>query len=293
VLDKRPKGARPIEPPTKCPSCGEKVEREEDTPYIRCLNPACPAQLKERLRWFCHRGQMDIEGMGEVLIDQLVEHGLLHEFADLYKLTPDAIAALTSEVEQGGKTVKRTVGEKVAKKVIDNIAKSRGQPLDRLLAALGIRHVGNRVAHVLASHLGSLDAISAASEEQLSEIHEIGPAIAKSVHDFFSSKSGQKTIADLKAVGVDPQMEVVKAERTENLPLTGKTIVVTGTLKNYSREEIQETIQKHGGRASSSVSKKTDFVLAGDEAGSKLDKAKQLGVRVVSEAEFQRMIAPS
>lgn len=290
VVEKRPKGAQPVEPPERCPSCDSQVEREADTPYIRCLNPACPAQLKERLRWFAHRGQMDIEGLGDVLIDQLVEQGLVKDFADLYQLKAEQIAGLTSEVEQNEKLVTRTVGEKVAAKVVANIEKSRQQPLDRLLAGLGIRHVGNRVAHVLASHLGSLAGLSAASTEQLSEVHEIGPAIAASVHSFFSSDAGQRTVADLQAAGVDPQMEIVKSEATANLPLSGKTIVVTGTLKNYSRESIQTAIQQNGGRASSSVSKKTDYVLAGDEAGSKLEKAKQLGVKVIDEAEFDRLI---
>lgn len=290
VLEKRPKGARPVEAPKRCPSCGEKAEREADTPYIRCLNPACPAQLKERLRWFCHRGQMDIEGLGDVLIDQLVEQGLVHEFADLYKLKAEQIAGLTSEIEQNEKKVTRTVGEKVASKVVANIERSREQPLDRLLAGLGIRHVGNRVAHVLASNFGSLAALSAATAEQLGEVHEIGPAIAESVHNFFSSQAGKKTVADLKAVGIDPQMEVVKPEAAANLPLAGKTIVVTGTLKNYSRESIQAAITKSGGRAAGSVSKKTDYVLAGEEAGSKLDKARQLGIPVIDEAEFERLI---
>ena len=290
VVEKRPKGAKSIEAPKRCPSCDAKVEREEDTPYVRCLNPMCPAQLKERLRWFCHRGQMDIEGLGDVLIDQLVEQDLVREFADLYKLKAEQIAGLTSEVEQNEKKVTRTMGEKVAAKVIANLNKSRGQPLDRLLAGLGIRHVGNRVAHVLASHFGGLAALSEASIEQLSEVHEIGPAIADSVHSFLSSESGKKAVADLKAVGIDPQMEIVKPEAVANLPLAGKTIVVTGTLTNYSRESIQAAITSNGGRASGSVSKKTDYVLAGEEAGSKLDKAKQLGIPVIDEAEFERLI---
>jgi DNA ligase (NAD+) len=290
LVEKRPKGARAVQPPKRCPSCDAQVEKDVDTPYIRCLNPACPAQLKERLRWFCQRGQMDIEGLGDVLIDQLVEQGLVREYADLYKLRADEIAGLTSEVEQNEKTVKRTVGEKVAAKVIANIDKSRQQPLDRLLAGLGIRHVGNRVAHVLASHFGSLAALSAASAEQLSQVHEIGPAIAASVHEFFSNAAGKRAVADLQAAGIDPQMEVVKPEEAAALPLAGKTIVVTGTLKSYSRESIQEAIQKNGGRASGSVSKKTDYVLAGEEAGSKLDKAKQLGIPVIDEAEFERLI---
>ena len=290
VEAKRPKGAKPVEPPKKCPSCGEKVEREADTPYIRCVNPACPAQLKERLRWFCQRGQMDIEGLGDVLVDQLVEGGHVREFADLYKLRAETIAALTSEVEQGDKVVTRTVGEKIAAKVIDNIDKSRQQPLERLLAGLGIRHVGNRVAYILASNFGSLGALAKASVEELSAVNEIGPAIADSVHDFFSNPAGKRTVADLKAVGIDPQMEVKKAAAASG-PLAGKTLVVTGTLKKYKRDEIEALIQQHGGRAAGSVSKKTDYLIAGDEAGSKLDKAKKLGVQIIDEAEFDRLIS--
>ena len=291
VPEKRPKGAKPIEPPKKCPSCGEKVEQEADTPYIRCVNPACPAQLKERLRWFCQRGQMEIEGLGDVLVDQLVEGGHVREFADLYKLQAETIAGLTSEVEQGDKVVRRTVGEKVAKKVVENIDRSRQQPLERLIAGLGIRHVGNRVAYVLASHFGSLGALLKATAEELGEVHEIGPVIADSVHDFFASHAGKKTVADLKAVGIDPQMEVKQAATSATGPLAGKTIVVTGTLKKYKRDEIEALIQKHGGRAAGSVSKKTDYLVAGEEAGSKLDKAKKLGVKVIDEAEFDRLIA--
>src|SRR6478672_1846375 len=174
VVGKRPRGAKPIEAPKKCPSCGAKVEKEADTPYIRCLNPACPAQLKERLRWFCGRSQMDIEGLGDKLVDQLVDRGLVKTFADLYRLKPDDVATLGGEVEQNDKVVKRTVGEKVAQKVVANIEKSRHQGLDRLLAGLGIRHVGNRVAYVLASNFGSFDALEAATQEQLAEVNEIG-----------------------------------------------------------------------------------------------------------------------
>jgi DNA ligase (NAD+) len=290
LTDKRPKNAKPIEAPGKCPSCGSKVEREADTPYIRCVNPACPAQRKERLRWYCHRGQMDIEGLGDALIEQLVASELVDDFADLYKLKVEDIAPLASEVEQHGKTVRRTVGEKVAKKVIDNIAKSREQPLERLLAGLGIRHIGNRVAHVLATNFGSLDALSAATEEQLSDVNEIGPVIADSVHDFFHSAPGKRTISRLQSAGIDPQQEVIRPEAAEDLPLAGKTLVVTGTLTKYSREEIQTLIQQHGGRAAGSVSKKTDYVVAGAEAGSKLDKARQLGIQVLSEDEFERLI---
>jgi DNA ligase (NAD+) len=290
VKDKRPKGAKAIDPPAKCPVCGQKTEREADTPYIRCVNPACPAQVKERVRWFCGRGQMDIEGLGDVLVDQLVERGHVHTFADLYKLKPDDIATLGSEVEQGGKTVKRTVGEKVARKVIDNIENSRKQSLDRLLAGLGIRHVGNRVAYVLASHFGSLDAIAAATQEQLSSVNEIGDVIADSVHDFFHNDAGVKTIDQLKSAGINPILSQPRAEARGSLPLDGKTVVVTGSLTKFDRKEIEDIIVKLGGKASGSVSKKTSFVVAGESAGSKLDKAKELGVEVIDEAEFTKRI---
>jgi DNA ligase (NAD+) len=283
VVEKRPKNAKAIDPPLKCPVCGTKVEKEPDTPYIRCVNPACPAQLKERLRWFCGRSQMDIEGLGDKLVDQLVDRGMVKTFADLYRLKADDLASLSSEIEQGDKTVTRTVGEKVAAKVVKNIENSTKQGLDRLVAGLGIRHVGNRVAHVLAAHLGSLDAIAAATAERLSEVNEIGPVIAESVYDFFSNEAGKKTIKELKSVGVDPKMQTTP--RDEQV-LAGKIIVVTGTLEKFDRKEIEDFIVKLGGKASGSVSKKTSFVVAGESAGSKLNKAKELGVEVITEDEF-------
>lgn len=290
VPEKRPKGAEPIEPPKKCPSCGSKVEQEADTPYIRCVNPACPAQVKERIRWFCGRTQMDIEGLGDKLVDQLVDRELVQTFADLYKLTIDDIANLGSEVEQNEKKVKRNVGEKVATKVIQNIEKSRSQGLDRLIAGLGIRHVGNRVAYILASNFGSLDALEAATQEQLAAVNEIGEVIADSVHDFFHNTAGRKAVEALKKVDIDPKMEVKKPEVTANLPLAGKTIVVTGTLPTLSRPQIEEMITKLGGKASGSVSKKTSFLVAGEEAGSKLAKAKELGIEVLDEAAFLKRV---
>src|SRR5207247_306522 len=177
---------------------------------LYCPNPACPAQVKERLRWFCHRGQMDIEGVGEKLVEQLIDRGMVKTFADLYRLKEEDIANLSSEIVQEGKTVKRTVGEKVAAKVIANIAASRDRGLDRLLAGLGIHHVGTRVAHVLAQNFGSLDALAAASCEELAQVHEIGEVIAGSVHDFFHNPAGKHTVAALKKVGVNPKMKVVR-----------------------------------------------------------------------------------
>jgi DNA ligase (NAD+) len=279
--------------PEACPVCGKKVEVLDAGIELYCPNPACPAQVKERLRWFCHRGQMDIEGVGDKLIDQLVERGMVKTFADLYRLKDEEIATLGSEVVQEGKTVKRTVGEKVAAKVVANIAASRERGLDRLLAGLGIHHVGTRVAHVLAQNFGSLDALAAASSEELAQVHEIGDVIAESVHDFFNNPAGRKTVAELKNAGVDPKMKVVK--RTEaglfdapsaDQPLAGKTVVVTGTLEKLDRKGIEELVLKLGGKASGSVSKKTSFLVAGENAGSKLDKAKELDVEVIDEATF-------
>lgn len=284
VPDKRPKGAKEVQPPTKCPSCGEKVEKEADTPYIRCVNPACPAQLKERLRWFCGRSQMDIEGLGDKLIDQLVDRGMVKTFADLYELKAEQIAALTSETDAGEV---RKVGEKTAAKVVANVENSRKQGLDRLLGGLGIRHVGNRVAYVLANHFGSMDAIAAANEEELSAVDEIGPVIAESVREFFASHAGKKTLQSLQSAGIDPKFAKPAAAE---LLLSGKTIVVTGTMKTLDRKEIEDLIVKLGGKASGSVSKKTTYVVAGESAGSKLDKAKELGVEVISEAEFLKRI---
>src|SRR5213075_1458953 len=295
-IEKRARGAKPVEPPTKCPECWTKVEREalpEEMGVYRCVNtecdafyerkkvkranlpekcpvcekkveildagidiycpnPACPAQVKERLRWFCGRTQMDIEGIGDVLVDQLVERGLVKTFADLYKLKPDDISSINSQVEQDEKTVTRTVGEKVANKVIANIENSRSKPLDRLLAGLGIPHVGNRVAYVLAKHFSSLDAMIAADQEQLSRVHEIGPVIAQSVHDFFHNPAGLAAIKQLQAVGVNPAMEK-EPQPKGGLPLAGKTIVVTGTLEKLQRTEIEDLILKLGGKSSGSV----------------------------------------
>jgi DNA ligase (NAD+) len=244
--------------------------------------------MKERIRWYTHRGQMDIEGLGDKLIDQLVERGLVKTFADLYRLKLEDIATLGSEVVQDGKTVKRTVGEKVAKKVVDNITASKERGLDRLLAGLGIDHVGTRVAHVVATHFGSLDAIESATREQLSSVQEIGDVIAESVYDFFHSKAGKSAIDALREVGIDPK--TAKPQAAGDLPLAGQTVVVTGTLQKFDRNEIGELIVKLGGKAAGSVSKKTSFVVAGENAGSKLDKAKELGVEVLTESQFLERI---
>lgn len=287
VAEKRPKGARKIEPPKVCPSCGSKIElTDEDAPVssdaaepkkkranvaLYCVNPECPAQFREKLKWFCGRGQMDIEHVGEKLIDQLVDHGLVKTFADLYRITREQLMEL------------ERMGEKSAQNVVDSIQGSRKQGLDRLLAGIGIRHVGNRVAMILAKAFGSLEGLSKATKEQLSDVHEIGPAIADSVHDFFHNAAGKAVVSELRAVGIDPRVEV---EPEGPKPLAGQTVVVTGSLAKFKRQEIEELIGKLGGRASGSVSKKTSFVVAGTDAGSKLDKARELGVEVITEDQF-------
>ena len=275
VKEKRPHHVRKIEAPQKCPSCGAKTHKEADTPYILCINPACPQQLKRTLRAFCGRGQMDIERLGEVLIDNLVDAGALKTFADIYRLKKEDVLKL------------ERMADKSAQNVMDSIAAARDRTLDRLLAGLGIRHVGNRVAFVLAQNLGSLDKLKEATAEDLSKVHEIGPVIASSVYEFFHDKASLKAVNELQEVGIDPKMASPPAA-AGGLPLAGKTVVVTGTLESFSRQEIEELIQKLGGRAAGSVSKKTDFVVAGAEAGSKLEKAKQLGVTVLDEREFRK-----
>jgi DNA ligase (NAD+) len=271
---KRPTDAAAIVAPASCPSCGQPVQKEPDTPYIRCDNPECPAQLKERLRWFAARGQMNIERLGEVLIDQLVDRGRLETFADIFTLGPDELLQL------------ERMGAKSAQNVIDSIAAARDRPLDRVLAGIGIRHVGNTVARVLANRFGSLDAIAAASVEQLAGTHEIGDVIAESVYTFFASDAGRHTIASLQKVGIDPKQEVLADADRADLPLNGQTVVATGTLESFDRESIESRIRALGGKSSGSVSRKTSFLVAGEKAGSKLDKARELNVPVLSEAEF-------
>jgi DNA ligase (NAD+) len=275
VKSKRPGKTREIEPPGKCPSCGARTEKPADSPYTLCINPACPAQLRGRLRWFCARGQMNIEGLGPALIDQLVEHGLVKTFADIYRLKKEDLVNL------------ERMAEKSARNVIDSIDAARERGLDRLLAGLGIRHVGNRVAFVLAENFGSLAALGTATAEELSNVHEIGEVIAQSVHEFFHNPAGVGTIEQLKSVGINPTM---KKKPAAQLPLAGQTIVVTGSLEKYDRAEIEELITRLGGRASGSVSKKTSFVVAGAEAGNKLEKAKELGVPVLTEKEFEARV---
>lgn len=268
---------RPYRFPTRCPECGTALVKDEGGVYIRCPNPGCPAQIKERLRYFASRNCMDIEGLGDKLVEQLVAAGLVTRYVDLYRLRVEQLVGL------------ERMGQKSSENLVAGIEASKGRGLARLLAALAIRHVGTRVALVLARHFGSIKNLQAAEVEELSEVNEVGPVIARSVYDYLHSEAGRQTIADLSEADVDmtePQAEQAAAQGR----LAGKTIVVTGTLARYGRQEIEERIAREGGRAASSVSKNTDFVVAGERAGSKLAKAEQLGVRVLSEAEFQEIV---
>lgn len=272
---KRPKGATPFKVPEKCPNCGGDVKKDEDGVFLRCVNPHCLGQLKERLRYFAGRGQMDIENLGEALIDQLVDNGLVKNFADMYKLTKDDLIEL------------ERMADKSAQNVIDSIETSKTRSLWRLIAGLGIRHIGSQTAQMLAEHFGSLDAIMNASQAELDAIEQIGEKVAESVYEFFHNNKNISVIEGLLASGVKPEQP--KKARAKG-KLAGKTIVVTGTLEKFSRQQIEEAIRNAGGKVASSVSKNTDFVLAGKEPGSKLDKARKLGVKVISEKEFMEMV---
>jgi DNA ligase (NAD+) len=263
--------------PTKCPECGTPVVKDEGGVYIRCPNSACPAQVSERIRYFASRNAMDIEGLGDKLVEQLVRDGLVRGYGDLYRLTLEQLTDL------------ERMGKKSSENLLAGIATSKERGLGRLLNAIAIRHVGARVASLLAQHFGTMERLQAASADELSRVPEIGPVIAASVYDFLQSEFGRETIRDLAAAGVS--MEAPESERVAaDGALAGKTVVVTGTLVKYKRDEIEGLITRHGGRAASSVSKKTDFVVAGENAGSKLAKAQELGVRVLSEYEFEELL---
>lgn len=275
--EKRPEAATAIDPPSECPECHGPTSRDEGGVHLRCVNPECPAQLCQRLRFFAARNQMDIEGLGPAVVDQLVEKGMVRHFADLYTLRAEMLAEL------------ERMGEKSAANLVAAIEASKSRPLDRVLAGLGIRHVGGRVAQVLAEHFGDIKSIMTAGQEQLGAIDEVGPVIAASVGEFFRSGAGREIIERLRAAGVT--MAAAGGGRQPDAPLAGKTVVVTGTLDGFSRGDARKAIETAGGRAASSVSKNTDFVVAGENPGAtKIDKARSLGVEIIDEAEFRRRI---
>ena len=275
VLAKRPADTQPFTFPSQCPACGGVAFRPTGEAYWRCTNSACPAQLKERLRHFGSRRAMDIEHLGDSTIEQLVDTGRVKDFADLYTLTGAEIGALDRFAEKSAENLVRAIGA------------SRERGLARLLNALGVRLVGERVAQLLATRYGSLDAIAAASESELAEVHGIGEEIARSIVAFFKDPTNQRVIERLRAVGLVTDAPVAPAGPK---PLAGKTIVLTGSLPMLSREAARELIERSGGRVVSSVSRKTDYVVVGEAAGSKADDARRMGVTMLDEAGLLALV---
>ncbi|MCK4463999.1 MAG: NAD-dependent DNA ligase LigA, partial [Candidatus Omnitrophica bacterium] len=272
--EKRKGKTVPIKVPRVCPSCASPLHRNSEEVAIRCDNVACPAQLKKNLLHYVSKNAMDIEGMGDAIVDMLVDKKMIKDFSDIYRLKFDDIKRL------------ERFADKSAKNLIEAIEKSKSNDLHRLIFGLGIRHVGTRAAWILASQFGSLDKIKDTSRENFTNINEIGPVMAESIYDFFKTSKNIEIIKKLKLAGVKTE-EKIKLKKGV---LSKKTIVVTGTLEDYARQAIEDLIRTSGGNASSSVSENTDFLLCGKEPGSKLEKARALGVKIIDEKEFKRMI---
>jgi DNA ligase (NAD+) len=270
----RPRGNQQFEMPEHCPVCGGNVVRTPGEADHRCVNANCPAKLQGTILHFASRHVMDIDGLGEALVNQLTERGLVRNVADLYKLTKDDLLQL------------ERMGEKSAENVLAEIEVSKKLPLERVIYGLGIRFVGERTAQFLAEHFGSLDAVMKASAEELEEVNEVGPRIAESIVEFFGDEHNRKLIGDLRKAG----LTFTGQKKEKGTKLAGKTFVLTGTLSRHTRDEAKKMIEDAGGRVSGSVSKKTDYVVAGSDAGSKLDKARELGVSVVGEEELEGLV---
>lgn len=281
VLPERRTGDEtPFSMPTHCPECGSELVRLEDEVALRCINPMCPALIREGIIHFVSRTAMNIDGLGEKVVAQLYNDGIIHSVADLYYLHQQRDVLLGME----------RMGEKSVDNLLAAIEASKENSLESLLFGLGIRLVGAKAAKVLAEHFGHMDAIAQAQEEEFTLIDEIGPKMAASLYQYFRQPQAEAVIERLKAAGVNMAYKGVRVEGGENLPFSGKTIVVTGTLSAMSRQEAEETIARLGGKVTGSVSKKTDLVIAGEKAGSKLEKAEKLGVAVMDEAGFLQIL---
>jgi DNA ligase (NAD+) len=263
--------------PKQCPVCGGRVVREEGESASRCINVNCPARLKESIRHFASRGVMNIDGLGDALIDQLVDAGLVTGVADLYDLTVEQLQKL------------ERMGPKSAGNIIKNIRHSRFLPMPRVITALGIRFVGQRTAELLAEYFGTMEKVESASVDELQEAPEVGPKVAESIYNFFREPQNRELVERLKKAELSFEYTVRQAKEG---PLTGMTFVITGTLPGMSREEATFKIQAAGGKVTASVSKKTSYVVAGEDAGSKLDKARTLGIKIIDEAELRAMLPP-
>lgn len=273
---KHGKEEKPFKMPDKCPVCGTRVHQREGEVAYRCVNVSCPARMRESMIHYAGRHAMNIDGLGEKIVEQLLERGLVKDYADLYKLDVPTLENL------------ERMAEKSAENLVGEIQASKKNSLDRLIYAIGIPFVGERTAQLLASHFGSMEKIADASAEELMEVGEIGPKIADGVREFFSESANRKLIERLKHAGVN-----MKAERKAQLStkFAGKTFVFTGTLANRSREEAEALVASHGGKTGGSVSKKTSYVVVGTDPGSKFDKAKSLGVPILTEPQFEKLLA--
>lgn len=285
VLEKRPENAKPFDfvkhIHNKCPSCGGPIRRDPEFVAWRCENISCPMQLKRTLEHYASRGAMDVENLGEVLINQLVDKELVKDVADLYSLKVEQLADLDR------------MAEKSATNVVTAIAESKSRELWRLVHGLGILHVGEGAARKLAEHFQSLEKIEKASLEELQHAQDVGPVMAQSVFDFFRNPRNQAVLDKLQRAGVRPQNPESSIQHPASGPFADKTVVITGTLSKFSREQAQEELRKRGAKVTDSVSKKTDYLVVGEDAGSKLAKAEKLGVKTLSETEFLKLLGPS
>lgn len=272
VLRRRTGAATPIKAPAKCPQCDGAVEQEG--PKLYCTNPECPAQFREKVKWFVGRGQMDIDGLGEKLVDQLIDAGLVRHFADLYTLKREKLIELDR------------MGERSVDNLLAGIEASKTRGLARVIAGLGIRHIGSSAARTLARHFPNADALLAASVEELAALPDFGEVTAPVLYMYLRSQAGCATFEQLARSGVDLTSQLYTADRPSDLPFTGKTIVLTGTLEHFGRRELAERLEGMGAKVSGSVSAKTDLVIAGEKAGSKLAKAHELGIEVWEEARL-------
>ncbi|MGA8502379.1 MAG: NAD-dependent DNA ligase LigA [Candidatus Sulfotelmatobacter sp.] len=274
VDKEHPRGEKDIKAPEKCPVCGTKVVRTEGEVDYRCVNANCPAKLRETILHFASRGVMNIDGMGDALVNQLTERGLVKNVADIYKLTKEDLLSL------------ERMGDKSAQNILDEIENSKKLPLERVIYGLGIRMVGERTAQFLAEQFGSMEALESAGVEELQDVNEVGPRIAESIVEFFSIAANRKLVRRLREAG----LTLTGQKKHRGTKLAGKTFVLTGTLAHFTRDEAKKMIEDAGGKVTGSVSKKTDYVVAGADAGSKLDKAKELGVSVIDEKEMEKIV---
>ncbi|RLB20698.1 MAG: NAD-dependent DNA ligase LigA, partial [Deltaproteobacteria bacterium] len=274
IVSKRTGNEKKFVMPKNCPVCGAKIVRKPGEVASRCPNPNCPAQIKEALKHFVSKGAMNIDGLGDKLITQLIEKGLVREPADLYTLTKDDLLKLDK------------VADKAATNLLTAIERSKKATLSKFIYALSIRHVGEHIASVLAQHFGDIEALAKASEEELIEIAEVGPEIAQSIVSYFEDEDNRRQIKRLLECGI----QIEAPSKPTPSPIAGKTFVLTGTLSSMTRSQAKELIEQLGGKVSSSVSAATDYLVAGDSPGSKLTKAREKGTTILNEEEFLRLL---